>query len=359
MHRGQPVNLGGRARSVALSLTAAVLLGSCASGDGVQSLKMAAVRQRNLLLCGTNGKLPGFSYVASDGSYRGLDVDVCKAIAAAVLGDPNKVEFRELTPAERFTALASGEVDLLSRNTSVSLSRDAAGGNNLAFAPIVFYDGQGIMVPRSSGISGLKDLDGKAVCVLSGTTSELNLANRLREQGIRYTPLKYQTVDQTFAAYLQGRCVAVTSDRSGLAAKRSSFPQPNAHVVLPALMSKEPLAPASSAADTAWADALRWIIFGLIEAEEVGITQANVVGKVAEARANPNRSELRRLLGVEGEFGRQLGLAPDFVVRSVKAVGNYGELFERNVGRGSPIRLERGPNRLWNQGGLLYSPPFR
>ena len=320
---------------------------------------MAMVRQRDLLLCGVNGKLPGFSFVERDGTYRGLDVDICRAIAAAVLGDGNKVEYREVNPAERFAALASGEVDVLSRNTSYSLSRDARGGNNLAFAPVVFYDGQGMMVPKASGIDSLRALNGKAICVLSGTTSELNLANRMREQGIAYTPLKYQTADQAFAAYLQGRCAAVTSDRSGLAAKRSSFPNPDAHGVLPVLMSKEPLAPASVKADTAWADALRWIIYALMQAEELGITRANVDARVAEARANPNLSDLRHFLGIDGDFGRQLGLAPDFVVRAIKATGHYGELFERNVGRGSTIGLERGLNRPWTQGGLLYSPPFR
>ncbi|MFZ9228766.1 MAG: amino acid ABC transporter substrate-binding protein [Prochlorococcaceae cyanobacterium] len=340
-------------------LLSALAIGGCSSGDGQSSGRLAMVLSRDQLLCGVNGKLPGFSFVDRTGTYRGLDVEICHAIAAAVLGDRSKVEFRELNPAERFTALASGEVDLLSRNTSYSLSREAKGGNNVAFAPVVFYDGQGMLVPRGSGINSLSDLNGASICVLSGTTSELNLANRLRERSIRYTPLKYQTADQTFTAYLQGRCAAVTSDRSGLAAKRSSFPEPDAHVLLPEQMSKEPLAPASVKADTAWADALRWIIYALMQAEELGITQANIDSRVADARANRNLADLRRFLGIEGDFGRQLGLAPDFVVRAIKATGNYGELFERNVGRSSPIGLERGLNKPWNQGGLLYAPPFR
>lgn len=341
-------------------MLAPLTLLACAPDDGGSlSPKLTAVRSRDTLLCGVNGKLPGFSFVDTNGTYRGLDVDICKAVAAAVLGDATKVEFRELNPAERFAALSSGEVDLLSRNTSYSLTRDAKGGNNLAFAPVVFFDGQGVLVPRSSGIDTIQDLEGKPICIISGTTSELNLANALREKSITYTPLKYQTADQAFAAYLQGRCIAISSDRSGLAAKRSSFDKPEAHRLLPALLSKEPLAPASSKADAAWADALRWTIYALIQAEEFGITQANVHARLMQARADVNQSERRRFLGVEGEFGRQLGLAPDFVVSVIKAVGNYGEIFERNVGRGSPIGLERGLNDLWSRGGLHYSPPFR
>ncbi len=339
---------------------AAVALAGCASdGGGIQSQKLAGIKARGTLICGVDGKLPGFSFVNPDGSYSGLDVDICKAVAAATLGDPSKVDYRDLNSSERFAALASGEIDLLSRNTTLTLSRDASGGNGLSFAPTVFYDGQGVMAPKASGISSLKDLAGKPICVESGTTTELNLADRMREIKAAYTPLKFQTGDQTYAAYLQGRCVAVTSDRSQLAAKRTSFPDPEGHVLLPEVLSKEPLTPVTVNADPGWADAVRWTVYGLMQAEELGITQANVDAKVAEAKANTNLADLRRFLGVEGDFGKQLGLPADFVVQAIKAVGHYGELFERNVGLASPLKLERGLNRQWKQGGLIYSPPFR
>ena len=348
-----------RLASVVPVLTALALVGCASDGGGVQSQKMATIKGRGTLICGVDGKLPGFSFVGSDGSYSGLDVDVCKAVAAALFGDPAKVDYRDLNSSERFAALASGEVDLLSRNTTLTLSRDASGGNGLSFAPTTFYDGQGVMVPAASGIKGLKDLAGKPICVESGTTTELNLADRMREINAAYTPLKFQTADQTYSAYLQGRCVAVTSDRSQLAAKRTGFPTPAAHTLLPEVLSKEPLTPATVNADPGWADAVRWTIYALMQAEELGITQANVAAKVVEAKANPNLADLRRFLGVEGDFGNQLGLPPDFVVKAITAVGNYGEVFERNVGSGSKLKLERGLNRQWKEGGLIYSPPFR
>jgi general L-amino acid transport system substrate-binding protein len=350
-----------RPLAATLPLLTALALVGCASdgGSGIQSQRLSAISGRGKLICGVDGRLPGFSFVNPDGSYSGLDVDICKATAAAVLGDAKQVDFRDLNSTERFAALASGEIDLLSRNTTATLSRDAPGGNALSFAPTVFYDGQGVMTPKASGIKTLKDLAGKPICVESGTTTELNLADRMREIKAPYTPLRFQTGDQTYAAYLQGRCVAVTSDRSQLAGKRTSFPDPAAHTLLPEVLSKEPLSPATVNADPAWADAVRWIIYGLMQAEELGITQANVDAKVAEAKANTNLADLRRFLGVEGDFGKQLGLPANFVVLALKAVGNYGEIFERNVGAGSMLKLERGLNRQWNQGGLIYAPPFR
>jgi general L-amino acid transport system substrate-binding protein len=214
-------------------------------------------------------------------------------------------------------------------------------------------------VPVASGVKSLKDLAGKPICVESGTTTELNLADRMREINAAYTPLKFQNSDQTYTAYLGGRCVAVTSDRSQLAAKRTSFPDPKAHLLLDEVLSKEPLTPATINADPAWADAVRWTVNALFQAEELGITKANVAAKLAEAKAKPNLADLRRFLGVEGDFGKQLGLAPDFVVKAVSAVGNYGEIFERNVGEASKLKLARGLNRQWKDGGLIYSPPFR
>ena len=320
---------------------------------------MAAITSRGKLICGVEGTLPGFSFVEPDGSYSGLDVDVCKAVAASVLGDPTKVEYRNLNSSERFAALASGEVDLLSRNTTMTLSRDAPGGNGLSFAPTTFYDGQGVMVPVASGVKTLKDLNGKPICVESGTTTELNLADRMREQGITYTPLKFQTSDQTYAAYLGGRCVAVTSDRSQLAGKRTSFPNPEQHNLLPDVLSKEPLTPATVNADPVWSDAVRWIIYALMQAEEWGLTKANIDARVAAAKANPNQADLRRFLGIEGDFGKMLGLPADFTVRAIQAVGHYGEVFDRNVGPNSKLKLERGLNKQWKDGGLVYAPPFR
>lgn len=349
-----------RRLATAMPLIAILALVGCASdGGGIQSQKMAAIKSRGKLICGVDGKLPGFSFVQPDGSYTGLDVEICRATAAALFADPNKVDFRDLNSSERFAALASGEIDLLSRNTTETLSRDASGGNGLSFAPTTFYDGQGVMVPNTSGIQSLKDLAGKPICVESGTTTELNLADRMREIKAQYTPLKFQTGDQTYAAYLQGRCVAVTSDRSQLAAKRTSFPDPAGHTLLAEVLSKEPLTPATVNADPAWADAVRWTIYALMQAEELGLTQANIDAKVVEAKASPNLADLRRFLGIEGDFGKQLGLPADFVVQAVKATGNYGEVFERNVGMGSKLKLERGLNRQWKEGGLMYSPPFR
>ena len=345
--------------TAAVPLIASLALVGCASdGGGVQSPKMAAIKARGSLICGVDGKLPGFSFVSPDGSYSGLDVDICKATAAAVLSDPAKVSYRDLSASERFAALSSGEVDLLSNNTTMSLSRDAPGGNALTFAPTTFFDGQAVMVPASSGIRSLKDVVGKPICVQTGTSSELNLADRMRELNASYTPLKFQSDEQTYAAYLQGRCVAITTDRSQLAAKRTGFPSPSDHILLPDVLSKEPLNPATVNADPAWADAVRWVVYSLIQAEEMGITAANIDAKVAEAKANKNLAQLRRFFGVEGDLGKQLGLPADFVVRTVKAVGNYGEVFERNVGTGSALKLERGFNKQWREGGLMYSPPF-
>ncbi|MFM7635253.1 MAG: amino acid ABC transporter substrate-binding protein, partial [Cyanobacteriota bacterium] len=222
-----------------------------------------------------------------------------------------------------------------------------------------FYDGQGVMVPVASGIKGLKDLAGKPICVESGTTTELNLADRMRELNVPYTPLKFQTSDQTYAAYLGGRCVAVTSDRSQLAGKRTSFPNPDQHALLSEVLSKEPLTPATVNADPVWADAVRWTVYALMQAEEWGLTKANIDAKVAEAKANPNQADLRRFLGLEGDFGKQLGLPADFSVKAIQAVGHYGEIFDRNVGPASKLKLERGLNKQWKDGGLVYAPPFR
>jgi len=340
------------------------LLASCAKdkpddSGAVASARMAQIRSRGRLICGINGQLPGFSALQANGVYTGLDVDICKAVAASVLGDGAKLELRPLSSNERFAALASGEVDLLSRNTTVALTRDAPGGNALSFAPIVYYDAGGVMVPASGGVRSLPDLAGRPICVVGGSTNESVMSDRMRQLGLAFQPLRFQDADQAFYAYQRGRCSAITSDRTGLAARRSLFADPRAHGLLPELLSKEPLAPVTAQVDPAWSDAVRWIVFALIRAEELGLSQANVPIRMRESRARTGSAELRRLLGVEGELGRQLGLPADFAARAVAAVGNYGELLERNVGPRSSLGLERGLNRLSVQGGLIQSPPFR
>ena len=303
------------------------LLGSCAEShqSGVSSGRMRLIRQRGHLICGVEGSMPGFSRVTADGRYTGLDVDLCRAVAAALLGDGEKVEFHNLTASERFAALASGQNDLLARNTTFTLSRDATGGNALTFGPIVYYDAQGFLVPRGSGIRHPADLSGRPICVVSGTTTELNLADWMRSQSIPYRPLKFQAHDQSYAAYLQERCAAVTSSQALLAAQRSTFSDPMAHTLLDEAISKEPNAPVTRQEDPAWADAVRWTVYGLIQAEELGLTRNNLNTRLEEARRQPQRAGLRRFLGVEGDFGTQLGLNADFMVRALKSVGNYGD----------------------------------
>jgi general L-amino acid transport system substrate-binding protein len=328
-------------------------------GGALHSPKLDLIRSRGRLICGVEGTMPGFSSVDPSGRYLGLDVEICRAVAAAVLGDGEKVEFHNLSAGERFAAVASGEVDLLARNTTLTLSRDATGGNALSFGPIVYYDGQGFLVPAGSEVRHPADLAGRSICVVSGTTTELNLADWMRRQEIPYTPLKFQSHDQNYAAYLQGRCAALTSSLALLASRRSTFPDPSAHRLLPEAISKEPNAPAVSQSDPLWADAVRWIVYGLIEAEEMGLTQANVKLRQARAEADASQVALRRFLGVEGFLGRELGLAPDFMSLAIGTVGNYGEIFERQLGAGSLLQLERGPNRLWSQGGQMIAPPFQ
>lgn len=310
------------------------------------------VKNRGKLNCGVSGELPGFSYVNQQGEYSGLDVDVCRALAAAIFDDPNAVEFRNLNAKERFTALQAGEVDILSRNTTWTISRDTSVG--LEFAPTVFYDGQAMMVKSTSGIKTLKNLEGKSVCVQTGTTTEQNLADQMRRLGVKYTPIVFEDDNATFAAYQQGRCEGVTTDRSGLVAHRSVFPDPDNHLILDEVMSKEPLAPAVSNGDSRWSDTVKWIVFGLIAAEEYGINSKNI-----GSFANSQDPEVKRLLGQEGDLGKGLGLTNDFVARAVGKVGNYGEIYNRNLGPGTPFDLERGQNALAKNGGLHYAPPFR
>ncbi len=322
------------------------------AGSQAVSGKLAAVLSQDQLVCGVSGELPGFSFVSQNGDYSGLDVDVCRAIAAALFNDPDKVEFRNLNAKERFTAVQTGEVDILSRNTTWSISRDTSVG--LEFAPVVFYDSQALMVQKSSGIKDLTDLKNKSICIQIGTTTEQNLTDQMRKRGIPYKPLVFEDVNTVFGAYGEGRCAAVTTDRSQLISRRTKFPQPNEHVILDAALSKEPLAPAIVDGDSQWHDVVKWVIYALIEAEELEITAQNL----AEKLKSPDPT-VKRFLGVEGTLGKDMGLSNDFVARIIKHVGNYGEIYERNLGSKTPLNLPRGQNRLWNQGGLLYSPPFR
>ncbi|NJL36447.1 MAG: amino acid ABC transporter substrate-binding protein [Leptolyngbyaceae cyanobacterium RM1_406_9] len=321
------------------------------TGEGEESSgRLATVLGRGSLVCGVNGQLPGFSFVNETGEYSGMDVDLCKAIAAAMFDDPEAVEYRNLSAQERFTAVQSGEVDVLIRNTTWTISRDTSVG--MEFSPTTFYDGQGMMVSTASGITALEGLAGQSICVQSGTTTELNLTDQMRKIGAEFTPIVFDDEDAVYAAYAQGRCQGVTSDRSQLTARRETLPTPDDHVVLDVVMSKEPLGPAVANGDTQWSDAVKWITYALIQAEEFGITAENI-GEFE----NSEDPSVRTFLGLEGSLGSDMGLPNDFAARAVRAVGNYGEIYERNIGE--PFGLERGPNELWTNGGLLYSPPFR
>lgn len=318
-----------------------------AAGDLLQTVK-----DRGKLVCGVNGGLPGFSYLDEEtGQFTGFDADYCRAVAAAIFDDPDAVEFRPLSAAERGTALQTGEIDVLIRNTTWTITRDGSWGN---FGPTTFYDGQGMMVHQELGVETLEDLEGATICVQTGTTTELNLTDQMRARGVDFEPVVFEDIDATYNAYEQGRCDAVTSDRSQLAARRTVFATPADHVILEVVMSKEPLGPVVPHGDDQWFDVIKWIVFGTIQAEELGITSENV-GDFMDSEDPVTR----RLLGVEGELGQDLGLSNDFVVRVLQHVGNYGEIFERNLGPDTPFDLDRGPNKLWTDGGLLYSPPFR
>lgn len=323
-------------------------------GTGSGASRLDTVIERGELVCGVDGGIPGFSFVDSSGEYSGLDVDICKAVAAALFGDATKVQYRNLDSTERFTALAGGEVDMLSRNTTWTSSRDAAGGNGLEFAPTTFYDGQGMMIRTDSGITSLEDFEGQSVCVETGTTTELNLTDRMRELNVTFTPVVFQDADAAYAAFAEGRCEGMTSDKSQLAARRTTLPEPDSFELMDVTMSKEPLGPVTINNDSRWFDAVKWVTYGLVQAEEFGITQANI--EEMKASESP---DIRRFLGVEGDIGTQLGLPNDFMVSVITAVGNYGEIYERNVGEGSELQIPRGSNALWTEGGLMYAPPYR
>ncbi len=325
-------------------------------GDGTESVaasgsRLQTVLDRGTLVCGVDGGIPGFSFV-EDGAYSGLDVDTCKAVAAALFDDPEAVEYRDLDSTERFEALKGGEVDMLARNTTWTISRDTSVG--MEFAPTTFYDGQGMLVRADSGITDLEGFEGRSVCVETGTTTELNLTDQMRELGVTFEPQTFQDADAAYAAYEAGSCEGMTSDKSQLVARRSTLSNPEEHTLLDVTMSKEPLGPVTVNNDSAWFDTVKWVTFALIEAEELGLTSENIAD--ASSSEDPN---VLRFIGAEGTLGEDMGLPNDFAARAVGAVGNYGEIFERNLGADSPFELPRDQNALWTDGGLMYAPPFR
>ncbi len=313
-----------------------------------------AIKARGQLVCGVNPSLPGFSAADSQGAWAGLDVDVCKAVAASLLSDASKVKWTPLNAAQRFAALQSGEIDMLSRNTTWTLTRDASLGLN--FTGVTYYDGQGFMVTKKSKITSAKQLKGATVCVQSGTTTEKNLTDYSKAAGLNMKSVVFETQEATNKAYFSGRCQAYTTDASGLASVRNKeATNPDDHVVLPELISKEPLGPAVRRGDDEFFAIAKWVVFALIEAEEYGITQENVDKLKAESK-DP---VVMRILGTSEDTGKLLGLDKDWAYRAIKATGNYGEIFERNVGPKSALKLPRGANNLWNKGGLMYAPPVR
>ena len=313
---------------------------------------LATVKDRGKIICGVNQAVPGFGFLQSDGTFAGFDIDFCKALSAAVFGDTESVEYRPLNAKQRFTALQSGEIDVLIRNTTWTLTRDTELGAN--FAPTTFYDGQGLMVRKDSGIKTIADLQGASICVASGTTTELNLADQMAANGIEYTPVVFETADEVTGAYLDGRCDAYTTDKSGLVARQSMFPNPEEHMILDETLSKEPLGPVVRHGDDQWFDIVKWTVFATFQAEESDVTSQNV-----DEMKNSDNPTIRKLLGVEGDMGSKLGLDNAWAYNIIKQVGNYAEIYNRNLGPDTIFNLPRGMNSSWGDGGLLYSPPFR
>lgn len=310
------------------------------------------VKSRGELRCVVSTGIAGFAYPDESGTWKGFDIDFCRATAAAILGDASRIKAVTSTGKTRFTKLNSGEGDVLWRNTTITFSRDV--GVKLTFVGVNYYDGQGFMVNKNLGVSSAKDLDGASVCIQTGTTTELNLADYFHANGMKYEAVTIETNDEARQNYLSGRCDVYTTDASGLAATRSTFPDPGNHIVLPEIISKEPLGPATRHGDDQWSDIITWVLNATLTAEEKGVTQANV-----DSMKNSKDPEVLRLLGVEGNQGAELGLSKDWAYQIIKQIGNYGEIFERNIGVNTAIGLERGQNALWTNGGLQYSPPFR
>jgi general L-amino acid transport system substrate-binding protein len=331
--------------------TLLALVGVAGVADA-QTTTLGLVKQRGALRCGVNAILAGFGQVDSQGNWAGFDIDYCKAIAAAVFGDASKVMYVAISNQQRFSALQSGKFDVLIHNSTWNITRDSSLG--LIFAGVNYYDGQGFMVKASRGAKSAKELNGATVCVGSGTTTELNLDDYVKSNNLTIKPLVFEKLDETVQAYLAGRCDVYTTDQSGLYSIRVQLAKPKDHVVLPDIIAKEPLGPFVRRGDDQWLTIVRWVHFALINAEELGITQSNL-----DQMASSINPEIRRFIGRDGDLGKGLGLENDFAAKVVKSVGNYGEVFERNVGSGSRLKIARGLNNLWNKGGIQYAPPFR
>jgi general L-amino acid transport system substrate-binding protein len=334
---------------IAAAATAAFAV---AAGTAHAGATFDAVKKKGFVQCGVNNGLAGFSVADEKGVWKGIDVDVCRAVAAAVFGDATKVKYTPLTAKERFTALQSGEIDILSRNTTWTLSRD--GGLGISFTGVTYYDGQGFLIKKKLGVKSALKLSGATVCVQSGTTTELNLADYFGVHKMKFKPVVYDTADETVKSFEAGRCDVLTSDQSQLYALRIKLGQPDSAIVLPEVISKEPLGPAVRQGDAEWFNIVRWALFAMIDAEDLGVTSANVDQMMKDSK-NP---DVKRLLGVD-PIKHGLGVSDDWAYKIIKQVGNYAEVFDRNVGAGSPLKIARGLNALWTKGGLQYSPPVR
>ncbi|MGK2871514.1 MAG: amino acid ABC transporter substrate-binding protein [Alphaproteobacteria bacterium] len=335
-------------RYLLLASTAALI----AFASAASATTLDDVKKKGFVQCGVSQGLKGFSSPDDKGGWTGIDVDLCRAIAAAIFGDPEKVKFTPLSAKERFTALQSREIDVLSRNTTWALSRDTALGFD--FRGVIYYDGQGFMVRKSSGVKSAKDLDGASVCVLMGTSTSLTLADYFRSNNMKYEPITFEKDDEVVAAYESGRCDTYTTDRSGLYANRLTLKDPQENIVLPEIISKEPLGPVVRHGDNQWGDIVSWTLYTMLNAEELGLNSGNVAGM--RESDNP---EIRRVLGTEGKFGEGMGLSDDWAYNIIAKVGNYAEMFDRNVGKDSPLGIPRGLNALYTQGGIQYAPPIR
>ncbi|QID16422.1 amino acid ABC transporter substrate-binding protein [Nitrogeniibacter mangrovi] len=333
-------------------VAAMAVAGMLVMGSAHAGATFDAVKKKGFLQCGVTTGLPGFSAPDEKGNWTGIDVDTCRAVAAAMFGDAKKVKFTPLNAKERFTALQSGEIDMLSRNTTWTFTRDTSLGLN--FAGVNYYDGQGFMVSKKLGVKSALELSGAAICIQAGTTTELNLADYFRANKMEYTAITYDTSEETIKGFEAGRCDVLTSDQSQLYALRVKLPKPDDAVVLPEVISKEPLGPVVRQGDDEWFNVVRWALFAQLNAEELGVSSKNV-----DQMLKSNDPGIKRLLGVEGGFGKFIGVDDKWAYSIIKQVGNYGEMFERNVGQGSPLKISRGLNALWNKGGIQYAPPVR
>jgi general L-amino acid transport system substrate-binding protein len=337
-------------RKLLFSIAAGATLAVAASAAHATTLD--DVKAKKFVQCGVNIGLLGFASTDDAGEWKGFDVDYCRAVAAAIFGDPKAVKFTPLSAKDRFTALQSGEVDMLARNTTWTMDRDTKLG--LTFAGVNYYDGQGFMVKKSLGVTSALQLGGASVCVQTGTTTELNLADFFKRNNMEYKPVVFEQNTEVNSTYDAGGCDAVTTDASGLYATRLVLKAPDDHVVLPEIISKEPLGPAVRQGDDQWFNIVKWVHFALLNAEELGVTSKNV-----DEMKNSQNQEVRRLLGVDGTFGEGIGLTNDWAANAIKLVGNYGEIFDRNIGEGSPLKIARGLNALWTNKGIQYAPPVR